>query len=94
MVVRIYTLEGSHVLKEVMAYLHNQAKVRGVSVFRAVDGFGSSGSHSASFVNVSFSLPLVIEFFDHADKIDEVLAHLAPILKTEHVLFFPAQVNA
>lgn len=92
-VVRIYTLEGSSVLKKVIAYLRDEAKVRGVSVFRAVNGFGESGSHSTSIVNLSFALPLVIEFFDHPEKVEEVLEFLSPMLKSEHILFFPAQVN-
>lgn len=92
-IVRIYTLEGSKVLKTILEYLHNDAKVRGVSVFRAIDGFGDSGTHSASIINLSIALPLVIEFFDHPDKIDDVLEYINPMLKTEHILFFSGLVN-
>lgn len=59
MVVRIYITESSHLLNKIVTYLKTDAQVRGVSVFRAVSGFGDSGSnHTASLLDLSLDLPL------------------------------------
>ncbi len=93
MVVRVYITESSHLLKTILGYLKNEAKIRGVSVFRAISGFGETGNHTASFVDLSLDLPLVVEFFDSQDKIDPVLDHLNGIIKHEHIVFWKASAN-
>lgn len=92
-IVRVYTTESSHLLKPILGYLKNEAKIRGVSVFRAISGFGETGNHSASFVDLSLDLPLVIEFFDSKDKIEPALEHLYGIIKHEHIIFWKASAN-
>ncbi len=49
LVVRIYITESSHLLESIMKYLKNEAKLRGVTVFRAISGFGETGEQTASF---------------------------------------------
>lgn len=61
-VVRIYTLEHSENVTDILNYLKDEVKIRGISVFRALSGFGETGVHDTSFLDVSFSLPLIIEF--------------------------------
>ncbi|MFA5959805.1 MAG: DUF190 domain-containing protein [Tatlockia sp.] len=92
--VRVYITESSHLQNTVLKYLKNEAKLRGVSVFRAISGFGDTGNHKASLVDLSLDLPLVIEFFDSQDKIDPVLLHLNETIKPEHMVFWKAMVNA
>ncbi|MCR9192807.1 MAG: DUF190 domain-containing protein [Gammaproteobacteria bacterium] len=92
-VVRVYITESSHLLDEVMQYLKHETDIRGVSVFRAISGFGDSGEHSAAVVDLSLSLPLVIEFFDSKDKIEPILVHLNQTIKTEHIVFWDAKAN-
>ena len=48
MVVRIYITESSHLLKKITNYLKTEAKIRGISVFRAISGFGETGNHRLS----------------------------------------------
>ena len=91
-VVRIYTYERSELLPVVIHYLQNEMKVRGISVFRAVSGFGETGTRSTSALDLSFSLPLIIEFFDEPDKINLALEHLATVVKSEHMIFYPASI--
>ena len=67
--VRVYITESSHLLKTIVPYLKKEAKIRGVSVFRAISGFGETGDHSASLMDLSLDLPLVIEFFDKKEKV-------------------------
>lgn len=92
--VKIYITESSHLLKTLMSYLKNEAHIQGVSVFRAISGFGDTGHHAASLVDLSLDLPLSIEFFDSKDKIKPVLEHLNSILKPQHIVFWEAKTNA
>jgi PII-like signaling protein len=92
--VKIYITEASHTLNPIINYLKNEAKIRGVSVFRAISGFGETGNHNASLIDLSLDLPLCIEFFDNKDKIHTALEHLSSIIKHEHIVLWDAKVNA
>lgn len=91
--VRIYITESSHMLNSIVNYLKNEAKIRGISVFRAISGFGDTSNHTASLIDLSLNLPLSIEFFDSQDKIEPALEHLSSIIKHEHIVFWKAQAN-
>ena len=92
-IVRVYVMESSHLLGQVVNYLKLEAKIRGISVFRAISGFGETGMHTASLIDLSLDLPLAIEFFDSKDKIDIALEHLSQIIKHEHIVFWAAKAN-
>lgn len=91
--VRIYITESSHLLNEIVKYLKNEAKVRGVSVFRAISGFGDEGTHSTMLIDLSLDLPLVIEFFDEKKKVKSTLEYLHNILKQGHIVFWNVKTN-
>lgn len=91
--VKIYITESSHMLNAIVSYLKNEAKIRGISVFRAISGFGDTGNHTASLIDLSLDLPLSIEFFDSQDKIEPALEHLSSIIKHEHIVFWKAKTN-
>ena len=93
-IVRIYITEASHLLKKIVTYLKNDAKIRGVSVFRAISGFGETGNHTTSLLDLSLNLPLTIEFFDDdKNKIEKALDHLGTIVKPEHIVLWEAKAN-
>lgn len=91
--VRVYVTESSHLLNKIIHYLKNEAKIRGVSVFRAVSGFGETSEHSALMLDLSLDLPLAIEFFDLKTKIEPVLEYLSSIIKDEHIVFWEVKTN-
>jgi len=92
--VRIYLTEGERLMKTLLAKLHDEEKVRGVTVFRGISGFGTSGvMHSSTLLDLSLDLPIVIEFFDDPDKVQHILSHLKSILPKGHVVSWPAEVN-
>lgn len=94
MMVRIYLTEGETFLKTLLAKLHDEEKVRGVTVFRGISGFGRSGVvHSSTLLDLSLDLPVVIEFFDEPAKVRRILAHLKIILQPGHVVSWAATVN-
>lgn len=94
LIVKIYISEASHLLNKIVDYLKKDAKIRGVSVFRAISGFGETGNHTALLVDLSLNLPLTIEFFDDdKTKIEKALTHLNTIVKPEHIVIWNAKAN-
>jgi PII-like signaling protein len=92
--VRIYLTESEGRLKSLMATLHDDEKVRGVTVFRGISGFGKSGKvHSSSLLDLSMDLPVVIEFFDEPEKVEAILNRLGNDIDLGHIVSWPAMVN-
>lgn len=93
-VVRLYITEGDHKLKSLMARLHDEEKVRGVTVFRGISGFGRSGKmHSSDLLDLSMDLPVVIEFFDAAEKVEKILEHLKQEVGPGHIISWSANLD-
>lgn len=90
--VRIYSTE-SEKFSSIVSYLTKEAKLRGVTVFRGISGYGASGSHTSSWIDLSLDLPITIEFFDHEEKINPALEHLSQTIKPEHIVFWESYVN-
>ena len=85
--VRIYLTEGEGLMESLVKRLHDEEKVQGVTVFRGISGFGSSGKmHSSSLLDMSLDLPLVIEFFDVPEKIDSILEHIRKDIDPGHIV--------
>jgi len=89
-VVRIYITESSKLLEKIVDYLKNEAKISGVSVFRAISGFGDT-VHNSSLIDLSINLPLVIEFFDKKNKVKPAVKYISSLVKPEHIIFWDAQ---
>ena len=93
-IVRIYLTETERLLKTLIARLHDEEKVRGVTVFRGISGFGKSGKvHSSTLLDLSLDLPVVIEFFDEPEKVRRILTHLEKILPPGRVVSWSARIN-
>lgn len=93
-VVRIYLTEGETQLKHLLKRLRDWEKLRGVTVFRGITGYGNSGViHGADIIDLSMHLPIVLEFFDTPDKIDEIREHLKEVVKPGHMVYWNANIN-
>ena len=93
--VRIYLSEGEAQLTTLMKRLHDWEKLRGVTVFRGISGFGESGDiHTASLVDLSLDLPIVVEFFDTPEKIEAVVDHIGALIKPGHMVWWQVNVNS
>jgi len=89
--VRIYLTEGQGQIQQVLDYLHNDSGVHGVTEIRATAGFGDSGKmHEARLIDLALDLPVVLEFFDEPSKAEEVIGHLKDMLKSGHIVHWPA----
>ena len=93
--VRIYLTEGEAQLDTLMRRLHDWEKVSGVTVFRGISGFGESGKiHPSGLLDMSLNMPIVVEFYDQADKAAEIVEHLNQFIKPGHIVTWDARVNA
>jgi len=89
--VRVYLTEGEGSMEALLRCLHDEEKVQGVTVFRGISGFGKSGvMHSSSLMDMSLDLPLVIEFFDVPEKVNNILEHLRNKVEPGHTICWPA----
>lgn len=92
--VRIYLNDGSHQLDNLVKRLHDWEKLRGLSVFRGIAGYGDSGRvHVAKLIDLSVELPVVVEFFDTPERVETVLEHLGDSIKPGHLVSWEAWVN-
>ena len=89
--VRIYLTEGEGILENLLECLHDEKKVHGVTVFRGISGFGKSGKmHSSSLLDLSLDLPLVVEFFDVPEKVNDILEYISKKVKPGHIVSWSA----
>jgi len=94
LVVRLYLHEANSQMEELLKYLHDDQKVRGVTVFRGITGFGVSGEyHSSKLIDMSLDLPVVIEFFDELEKTKSIIEELNNRIKPGHIIYWPAKIN-
>jgi PII-like signaling protein len=83
---RVHITESSNLEGTILDYLKNEAKLRGVSVLRAIAGFGESGEQSSVFMALSMDLPLIINFYDSSEKVLSALAYLKTVVKANHMI--------
>ncbi|MDJ0957363.1 MAG: DUF190 domain-containing protein [Arenicellales bacterium] len=92
--VRVYLSEADRLLHPLLAKLHDEENVRGVTVFRGISGFGKNGRiHSSSLLDLASDLPVVIEFFDEPDKVKTIIKHLNTIVGPGHIVSWQAELN-
>jgi PII-like signaling protein len=93
-VARIYVTEGKRIHEKIFKRLHDEHKVMGVTVYRGVTGFGKSGeTHSSDLLDVSFDLPMVVEFFDTEANVTRALSSIGDLVPPGHVLTFTADFS-
>ena len=93
-VARIYVTEAQTVHEKIFERLHDEHKVKGVTMFRGIAGFGESGeTHSSSLLDMSFDMPIVVEFFDESERVREALASLSDLTESCRIITFAAESN-
>ncbi len=95
-VVRIYISEADHgrrrnLMQEILNILHDQHRVKGVTVFRGIAGFGDTGEvHASDILRLMVDLPLVIEFFDEPSVVEAVLNLLDGLIPKGRIVSWQA----
>ena len=76
-IARIHLTEADHQLNDIMQCLHDSEKISGATAYRGIEGYGSSGKiHDSSLLDLSFNLPITIEFFDESSNVLDVIEQL------------------
>ncbi len=92
--VRVYLSEGGHELEPLLKCLHDELRVRGVTVTRGIVGFGRSGRvHTASLIDLSLDLPVILEFFEEPRRVEAALRRLGDFVEPGHVVTWPVRVE-
>ena len=93
-IARIYCTEAEHKVEKILKILHDEHRVAGVTAFRGIAGFGRSGHmHTASLIDVSLDLPVVIECFDTPERIDAVYRRLQDLIEPGRFVSWSGQAN-
>jgi PII-like signaling protein len=88
--VRVYLSDGRHEARQVIKWLE-QNKIR-FTVFRGIAGLGSDGLvHKASLLDLSSDLPMVIEFFDKPEQINDIINTIKTMVEADHIVSWPVQ---
>ena len=92
--VRVYLSESDHGINRLLKVLHDELHVRGVTVVRGIEGFGSSGQiHSASLLDLSGDLPVILEFFDEEEEVSRAVARIADFVAPGHIVSWPVTIE-
>jgi PII-like signaling protein len=97
LIVRVYLHEadqGKHkrLMREILALLQERYAVQGVTVFRAIAGFGVNGEvQSDDILRLNVDLPIVVEFFDAPKVAEAAIALLNGLVPGGHIVSWPAQ---
>jgi uncharacterized protein len=76
-----------------IVHLCHERGIAGATVFRAMEGYGSSGRlHTARLLELGENLPVRIEIIDARDRIDALLPLLDPMIP--HGLITIVEVRA
>ncbi len=93
---RIYLSESDRIddkpAVESILKLCQQCGLKGVSVLRGIEGLGEHGIHSASFLSLSSSLPLLVEAIDTRELIEAAVEQLRPHLNGKLVATWPVSL--
>lgn len=90
--VRLYLSESRDHYEQIVNWLYADGRVQGVSVFRAIEGFGEDKKmKTSSLMDLSLELPVVIEFFDTPEIIAGVLEQVQKMVKVDHIVTWSAQ---
>ena len=89
---RIYLSEGRDHYQRLVDWLFDDTRVQGVTVFRAIEGFGQDREmKTSSLLDLSLELPVVIEFFGKPEIISDVLKEIQTMVKADHIVSWSAQ---
>lgn len=90
-IARVYLEEGHDNIGEVINWLES-TDLKGFTAFRGIAGLGDSHQlHTASLMDLSLNLPVVIEFFDSAEVVKEICKELKQKVNVQHIVSWPAQ---
>ena len=91
---RVYLTQSSANLDTLLRKLRDWGRLRGVTVFHGAHGYGEHVALARQGDLPADDAPVVIEFFDHADRVAEAIAVLSDVARPQHVVTWPATVHS
>lgn len=95
---RVYISEGrrdiqdGNLFRALFRLLHNEHRIRAMTVFRGVAGFSVHGTvHASDLLRLTADLPLVLEFYDDPAKVDAAIETIKPHLAPGHIVTWMAE---
>jgi uncharacterized protein len=90
--VRVYLAESHGRLTKVLNYLHDEAEVKGWTVYRGISGYSHSGDkvRSVSLADLAIDLPVTIEFYEDSAKAHTIIEALSSFVSEEHIVYWSA----
>jgi len=74
-------VDGKLLYKKIIEILREN-DIAGATVLRGIMGYGASTRiHTASILDISSDLPIIIEIVDKEEKINKVLPKIEPLIK-------------
>jgi PII-like signaling protein len=93
---RIYLSEADKIdgkpAVETILTLCQQSGLNHVTVLRGIEGLGTHGMHSTSFLSLSSDLPILVEAIDTAEKIAAAVILLRPHLVGKLIATWPVSI--
>jgi len=93
---RLYLSESDQIehipALEAIFNLCKEAGLHGVSVMRGIEGMGKHGIHSASFLSLSSSLPLIVEVVASQEDIQHAIEMIQPKLPQVTMVTWDVQI--
>lgn len=89
--VRVYLTESRAHLDRVLDLLRASDKIRGITVFRGIAGFGST-PRPGELGTASADPPVVLEFFDRRAAVDDTVRYIRTLVSPHHVVMWPVEV--
>ena len=97
--VRIYVLEGERkhhksMADEIFDHLYKEHKIKGVTQFRGIAGFGDHGVvHYMDLAHINAHLPIVIEFFDTPEIVEQALVWIRELIDADKIVSWKIQAG-
>lgn len=89
--VRMYVTESRARLERVLDLLRSSHKIRGITVFRGIAGFGTTPL-ALDQVSQPADPPVVLEFFDSKDAVEDTVRYLRTLVAPNHVVMWPVDI--
>ena len=92
--VRVYTSDDHGHIHKVVESLHNRGDVIGTTLFRGIAGFGDEGHiHQSHLLDLSTSLPLIIEFYHKSEKSEELIHFMHEQIENAHIISWKVNLS-
>lgn len=90
----ISTIEEHDQMNQALNILHDDDNIIGINALRSiVELYKDYKAHTLPLLALSLELPLMIEFYNHPQKIEKVTKNLKSKLDSKHIVSWPTSAH-